>query len=950
MGLSGRFYEVGSLVECVQGNRNLAIWLHEEFLKLEKELESSSIEIAIPEYSDVVGGADDDDEKQFEKVAAEAGSYSDEDLDSSDTPLISVKDNRMLMNKRKKTKTADMMESDNVYTNGAGDVKVDTVQRVRRRVQRRPKFTYGPTHFNLLDGKTHQPRPTLNLPASHTRPGLISLTLITLTSLSPFSFTPHPFPMPRFVSLSLSRCLVLHRLLLVFSPSAINGVLLFNSKPLWLPLWLVGFLATEVEGCWPLWLKGITIGSGKSEPYVSLYSRFIIMAGYNLQPFDGKTDFSIWQQKMKGILIQQKVFKAIDGKYADTVSDDKKLENDEYAYSSIILNLSDSVIRKVGKQESAKELWKKLEELYTETSLPSKLFLLEKIFRYKLDLSKNIDENIDDFTKLIQDIKLTGDKNIDDYSPIVLLNAIPETYGDVKAAIKYGRDNVNLETVVSGLKSKEMDLKTNKPSQNQNEVNFVRGRTKNRNSDYKYRRHSKSRSRSRGRSTSRNKYRNDKNNNDRNNEEKPKEKRCYNCGGRGHFIKDCRKPKKNDSKDTANVADSDEVYMICDVNSVSSSLKINEWLIDSGCTYHMTPFREILTNYKSEKLGSVSMANEKICDVYGYGDVCLIFENGFKLTLKNVRHVPDLAHNLISCSALEEEGLEGKWGKGVMKIMKGSLTVFKAERKRNLYICSVKYECHTASVSKITSSDLWHKRLGHISMKGLDFLHKNGILKEKPVEFDFCDECVLGKQHKVHFPSSPSQNPPLLSPSVPLSGKIPECVWTDSDVNLSSLRIFGCSAFALSHGDKLDPRSQKCVFIGYPDGVKGYRLWLRSQPGFKVLISRDVIFNESEFPCLSKTPKKVEDYNIESTFNKVEEPIKDNQQGEENRVETETENENLETGDNLNHYLLARDRERREPRIPAKLRDFQLALNTKNLEEPTSYNEALKTPESENWF
>ncbi|KAL0340055.1 UNVERIFIED_CONTAM: hypothetical protein Sradi_4522300 [Sesamum radiatum] len=162
---------------------------------------------------------------------------------------------------------------------------------------------------------------------------------------------------------------------------------------------------------------------------------------------------------MKGILIQQKVFKAIDGKYADTVSDDKKLENDEYAYSSIILNLSYSVIRKVGKQESAKELWKKLEELYTETSLPSKLFLLEKFFRYKLDLSKNIDENIDDFTKLIQDIKLTGDKNIDDYSPIVLLNAIPETYGDVKAAIKYGRDNVNLETVVSGLKSKEMDLR-----------------------------------------------------------------------------------------------------------------------------------------------------------------------------------------------------------------------------------------------------------------------------------------------------------------------------------------------------------------------------------------------------------------------------------------------------------------------------------------------------------
>ncbi|KAK4403516.1 Retrovirus-related Pol polyprotein from transposon TNT 1-94 [Sesamum angolense] len=342
------------------------------------------------------------------------------------------------------------------------------------------------------------------------------------------------------------------------------------------------------------------------------------------------------------------------------------------------------------------------------------------------------------------------------------------------------------------------------------------------------------------------------------------------------------------------------------------------------------------------------MANEKICDVHGYGDVCLIFENGFKLILKNVRHVPDLAHNLISCSALEEEGLEGKWGKGVMKIMKGSLTVFKAERKRNLFVCSVKYECHAAFVSKTTISDLWHKRLGHISMK--DYVHADVwgpaniethggnryfmsvidnfsrkvfvfLMKHKSEAFekfrnwktlvenqtgqklkalrtdnglefcnqnfsDLCKEFGI-KRHKT-TPYTPQQNGvaermniTLLNKIsfVPLSGKIPECIWTDSDVNLSSLRIFGCSAFALSHGDKLDSRSQKCIFIGYPDGVKGYRLWLRSQP--------------------------------ESTFNKVEEPIEDNQQGEENRVETETENENLETGSNLNQYLLARDRERK---------------------------------------
>ncbi|KAL0304887.1 UNVERIFIED_CONTAM: Retrovirus-related Pol polyprotein from transposon TNT 1-94 [Sesamum calycinum] len=60
------------------------------------------------------------------------------------------------------------------------------------------------------------------------------------------------------------------------------------------------------------------------------------------------------------------------------------------------------------------------------------------------------------------------------------------------------------------------------------------------------------------------------------------------------------------------------------------------------------------------------------------------------------------------------------------------------------------------------------------------------------------------------------------SPSVPLLGKIPECMWTGKDVDISSLRIFGCFAFVLQNGDKLDPRAKKCIFIGYPDGVKGY--------------------------------------------------------------------------------------------------------------------------------
>ena len=64
------------------------------------------------------------------------------------------------------------------------------------------------------------------------------------------------------------------------------------------------------------------------------------------------------------------------------------------------------------------------------------------------------------------------------------------------------------------------------------------------------------------------------------------------------------------------------------------------------------------------------------------------------------------------------------------------------------------------------------------------------------------------------------------SPRASLGGKVIEEVWAGNDVDLSKLRIFGCPAYVHVPSDersKLDPKSKKCIFLGYTKGVKGYK-------------------------------------------------------------------------------------------------------------------------------
>ncbi|RCU28532.1 hypothetical protein DVA69_17500, partial [Acinetobacter baumannii] len=55
-------------------------------------------------------------------------------------------------------------------------------------------------------------------------------------------------------------------------------------------------------------------------------------------------------------------------------------------------------------------------------------------------------------------------------------------------------------------------------------------------------------------------------------------------------------------------------------------------------------------------------------------------------------------------------------------------------------------------------------------------------------------------------------------------------LWFGKKPKLSYLKVWGCDAYVKKlQPDKLEPKSEKCVFIGYPKETVGYTFYHRSE-------------------------------------------------------------------------------------------------------------------------
>nr|GEU56006.1 retrovirus-related Pol polyprotein from transposon TNT 1-94 [Tanacetum cinerariifolium] len=277
-----------------------------------------------------------------------------------------------------------------------------------------------------------------------------------------------------------------------------------------------------------------------------------------------------------------------------------KAKLNKKSHSTVILCLSNKVLREVTEETAATGIWSKLESLYTTKSLANKLYLKKKLYTFYMPARK-IPEHIDEFNKIFLNL-------------------------------------ANIEDVMATLNSKEIKERS-KANGDDGEGLYVRGRTYHRDSQ-----------------------------------------------------------------------------------------ALLDWIMDLGCSYHMTPMLDIFFDFMECDGGSLLLGDNRECKIRVAGE--------------------------LNASVEEKDSLV----------------------------------------------QVWNKRLGHISEARLQVLEKQGL---------------FGKKSLGH----------------------------PSDYGI--LRIFGCVAYSHVKQGKLEQRAVTCVLLGYPKGVKGYRLYRLDDESPKIVTSRNVVFNES---------------------------------------------------------------------------------------------------------
>ncbi|KAG8496765.1 hypothetical protein CXB51_007998 [Gossypium anomalum] len=330
------------------------------------------------------------------------------------------------------------------------------------------------------------------------------------------------------------------------------------------------------------------------------------------------------------------------------------------------------------KLKTASALWKRLEQICMSKTLTSKLHMKLRLYAHRLEEGASVYEHLIVFKEIFSNLEAMEVQYDKEDLGLILLCSLPPPYSIFRDTILYSRKSLTVDefydSLISYCNRKHLVVKPD----SKGECLIIRKR-QDRNVDDDH-----------GRTQERN----------------PRNK----SKGRSKF---------SNSEDYSN----SELL----VTSVNNSKVSDEWILDSGCTFHMSPNRDWFTTYETMSERVVLMENNVSCKITGVETIKVKMFDRVVKTLSDIRHVPELKRNLISLSTLDSKGYRYTAKNGGSTIT-GDVVV------------------DSFSLSDYDITKIWHMCIGHMSENGMVELSKRELLDGQGIcKLNFYEHCVFGK-------------------------------------------------------------------------------------------------------------------------------------------------------------------------------------------------------------
>jgi len=220
----------------------------------------------------------------------------------------------------------------------------------------------------------------------------------------------------------------------------------------------------------------------------------------------------------------------------------------------------------------------------------------------------------------------------------------------------------------------------------------------------------------------------------------------------GHEVVICKR-KNQQHGEEAQIADQEEEDQLFVATCFSGIESSESWLIDSGCTNHMTHDKDLFRELRSSNTSKVRIKNGEYITVKGKGTVAISTYSGTKF-ISDVLYVPEIDQNLSSVRQLIEKGYKVVFeDKSCLIKDADGHDIFKVKMKGKSFALNPLEEEQTTFPIKENITDVWHKRLGH--HKGLLQMKSKMMANDLPALDDHisnCKACQSGKQSRKPFP------------------------------------------------------------------------------------------------------------------------------------------------------------------------------------------------------